>query len=501
VDIYLDLMLDTLGLAYLAKHNLIQRTDIAAVEMLMILKVEDKNEEVRLHATSCLASVIGLVDNRLIPVEKIRELVSLMISRSDDADSKMRSNSVGGLSSLVESNLIPSENLDNVVLLMINKATNDLDESVKSTAIFCLSNLTKNHLIKADKVSEVINLIIQTVNNNSKIQDEKLRANAIAGIASLAEANLIPAVVVGDVIALLVRETEHSLTTTASTRRSSLFALGQLAKHMVVPADRIQSILPLFVSKCSDSDEEVRLLSFDALFYLTQAQADNSTQSFIVMKDVVDVMMTNATNSDTRIQTKAISILAQLAESSSFPRDRISSVVGLLIKKAHVEDVAAAYSPFGFSFGIDLTSTLSSIIPSFSGALISPPPAINSLPENEMRAKAISGLVSFAENHSIPQDKLIDLVMLINGRQEDLVGNFDKLRSFAVSSIASLVASNQIPFERIANVVTLMISRADDPDDKIRSDAIYVSGLMHMLFLLIYSPDPLFLFVFRAWPS
>lgn len=446
----------------MAKHNSIHSSDVTAVEMLMILKVEDKNDEVRMHATSCLASVIGLVDNRLIPVEKIRELVTLMINRAEDVDSKMRSNSVGGLSSLIDSNLIPSENLDNVVSLMISRATNDLDESVKSTAIFCLFNLTKNHLIKADKVSEVINLIILTV--NSKVQNEKLRANAITGIASLAEADLIPIDIIQEVIQLLVREIKSS--SDPSSRRSSLFALGQLAKNRKIPVDQTDQVLPIFIDKCKDIDNETQLLAFDGLYYLSE----NSVHS-LVLQDIVDVMIKNAANSDIQIQTKAISILAQLAESSSFPRERLSSVVGLLINKAHVEEASNAFS-FGFPFGLDIGSTLANIIPSFGDTSTSTK-SMKSQPENEMRVKAISGLVSFAENHSIPEDKLIDLVMLINGRQEDMV--FDKLRSFAVSSIASLVASNQIPFEKIANVVTLMISRADDPDDKIRSDAIYVS--------------------------
>lgn len=211
-------------------------------------------------------------------------------------------------------------------------------------------------------------------------RDDDVKAVAISGRGYLAKNNLITPKILEQVVTLLIKKSSHR---EADARASALFGLSYLSKNSLIPADKLDQLITLMVDKASDEYLHSRAYALTCLSNLSSANLIPKVKLNVVILTILEKL----NDAERIVRTSGINGLTSITLKKIIPDDLIDEVVAVLIRLA---DTDYDYS---------------------------------------MRIAAFDILAFFAENDSIPIARMVELVMLINAKPDDVD---DKLRFYAI---------------------------------------------------------------------
>jgi HEAT repeat protein len=211
-------------------------------------------------------------------------------------------------------------------------------------------------------------------------RDDDVKAVAISGRGYLAKNNLITPQILEQVVALLIKKSSH---TEADARASALFGLSYLSKNSLIPVDKLDFVIALMVEKASDEDVHSRAYALNCLSNLSISNLIPKGKLNVVVLTILQKL----SDSERIVRTNAIKGLANIAYKNCIPDDLIDEVTATMIR---IADADYDYA---------------------------------------MRIAALGILTYLAESDLIPSERIVELVMLVNAKSEDVD---DKLRFYAI---------------------------------------------------------------------
>jgi hypothetical protein len=268
---------------------------IAKIEEVLNLFFRLGKSESVLIKKEVLFGVSELIKKDQLPVAKIEESLNLFMEGTKDKDACVQKEGFFGMGRLIERDILPMSKIEQVMRLLI-KGIGYLDDSVKKESMLGIIKLIDKNQLPEDKVEALLDLLEKLANiENSNL----LRHNAVVAIGKLAEKGVVPEHRIEGVLSLLISKKEggilffHGISDTEraeiititdgaiitriktaypsitslveqaesrdnSIRATTIQQLALLAKKGKIPAEEIDKVLTLLITKAKDGHDDVK---------------------------------------------------------------------------------------------------------------------------------------------------------------------------------------------------------------------------------------------------
>lgn len=468
----------------LIKQNKLIPIMVKKVLDILVSKAQDINIDI---AKNALFGINKLIEQNKLPADKILEILNLLINLNSSESLLIKKKAFFGIGELIKKNMIYAEKISEVIDLLIVNIRN-ISSDIKEKALFNLNNLLKKGDFFVDRIEEIMSLFIMATED----ANIAIRVNGFFGINQLITKDPLLENKIERILSLFINGAKD---VDICVRKESLFGISELIKYGKLPIGRIEESLNLFIEGTKDKYSYVQKEGFSGIRFLLEKdilpasatglildlfieglkhsddilkreailgiikliEKDQLLTLKIKIEEILNLLktLTNTDNHDLVIHNAIIAI-GKLAEKDIIPEYKIEEILDLLVTKK--EDGTLLFVSITEAEKAEIASIMDgTIITKINTAH----PSLNALIDqavsfnDEVRASAISKLVSLIKKDKIPLAKIDEVLTLLISKIKD---ECDDVRNGALSGINVFIEKNKIPAVRVEEISNLYIT-------------------------------------------
>lgn len=431
--------------------------------------------------------ISSIIDGTIIAkINAAHPSINALIGQTDSSNNEIRVSAISKLVLLIKKDKIPIAKIDEVLTLLISQIKDKCDDA-RNGALSGINIFIERNKVPAVKIEEISSLY--TVSTRSMNIDT--RKNTLFGIAKLIEQNKLPAVKIEKILNIFISRAKDENT---EIKKQALFGLLRIIEKGKFPGEKLEKIIDIFMAEARNINADIKQTALRGLITLEE-------QHNLPLEKAREVLVTfiaEANDIKADIKQNALRGLAILAERNKIHIDKIDEVLSIFMAEANnLREVIRKHA----IFGINQLITNDHIIPQKIQEILDLFIILAQDTKFIIKKNALYGMSKLVEKYHLPPgrvEKVLELFIAeLSNEQTDI-------KRWVMLGINKLIEKKELPTSRTEEILELLIMHSKDNKPDVSLSGLFEIGrlvegyklsdikaeeIMSIFIIMINSPD------------